>query len=356
MHMTMDVPLSPIYQGSLNGEVQATDWRSKIKSRVDFKNLEKSGLKLVVAVISINPWWGTTEKQFDDQMNELAKFCELHPQWKIVKDPAEARRELAKGNKVLVLSLEGASFFKERELYAKLIEKYPIRIVTPIHFMDFTHSIGEPAKQKGLPTVIEWVAGKFFYNYESTPLTALGEELFHDLYRRRIWIDLSHASARVVDQFVKTRPQGYPLLMTHTVLKKYYGTDRGVDEEFLKLIAKEGGVVGLLPSVQMLEGTPTVANDCQKGNPYLVQWKELTEKVKLKNVYLGSDLNSPLPGIPPVNEVCSVLPYGLRTVADLKTLANLQDRQAITNFLNQWEKVIPKIIEPKRSRRLSQAR
>ncbi len=338
MHLTMDVPLSPFYSGSLNEKAPATNWNSRFKSRIDFEGLEQSQMQLIVAVIYVNPAWGDIEKQFTDQMNILTKFCELHPNWKIAKEPTEAQEEIKRGNKVLLLSLEGAWFFREQVLFDKLLEKYPIRIVTPLHFSDLSKKIGQSAKQKGLFGPIQALLD-FFMPYKYEALSPLGEQLFKYLIDKKLWIDLSHSSDQVINYFLQVRPKGYPLLMTHTVLKKYYDTDRGIDEKLLKLIAQESGAVGLLPSKEMLINTPIKEGDCQNGNPFLVQWNEVTNEIGLKNTFLGSDLNSPIPGMPPVetDKKCSVLPEGLRTAADLKTLGDIQDKDAATNFLNQWQ-------------------
>lgn len=340
MHLTMDVALSPFYSGTLNEKAPATSWKSRLKSRIDFEKLEASELQLIVAVIYINPGWGKVEEQFDQQMEELNKFISLHPQWKIAKEPAEAEAELKKGNKVFLLSLEGAWFYEDPELFNKMIEKYPIRIVTPLHFSDFYRKIGRSAKQIGAFAPIQALLD-FFHPYKFRALSPEGEKLFQTLIQKKIWIDLSHSSEEVIDDFIKNRPQNYPLLMTHTVLKKYYGSDRGVDEKVLKLIGEEGGVIGLLPSTEMLVNTPVQKDDCTKGNLFLVQWNETLALTSLKNIYLGSDLNAPIPGLPPVSEdkKCDVLPEGLRTAADLKTLGNLEDKEAATNFITQWRRV-----------------
>ncbi|MBS1972272.1 MAG: membrane dipeptidase [Bdellovibrionales bacterium] len=340
MHLTIDVPLSPFYSGSLNETVRAKDWDSRFKSKLDYDTLEKSDLKLIVAVIYINPIWGDIEKQFDAQMAEIQKFCELHPQWKIVKEPREAQEEIAKGNKVFVISSEGGWFFKEKELFDKLMQKYNVRILTPLHFSDLGRRIGKAAKQKGLFSPIQAILD-FFSSNKYEGLTPMGEDLIQYLLDKKIWIDLSHSSQPVIDQFLKIRPKGYPILMTHTVMKKYYGTERGIDESLLKIIGEENGAVGLLPSAEMLTGTPTKDTNCEEDNPYLVQWKEVVAIAGAKNVFLGSDLNSPIKGLPPAKSGCPVFAEGLTTAADLKTLATVQDKDAVGNFLKEWELVRP---------------
>lgn len=336
MHLTIDVPLSPFYAGELNSPARATDWNSRLKSRIDFDSLEKSDLNLVVAVIYVNPVWGGIESQFAGQMTELQKFCELHPHWKIVSEPSEAADEIKKGHKVFVLSSEGGWFFKYKDTFARLMDKYPVRIVTPLHFSDLMRTVGRPATQKGLFGPIQAILD--FFN-SNTGLTPIGKDLFQYLLDKKIWIDLSHSSAPIIEQFVKDRPAGYPILMTHTMLAKYYGTDRGIEDSLLKIIGNENGAVGLLPSTEMLTGTPLKEGDCEAGNPYVVQWKEMVAAAGLKNVYLGSDLNSPVKGLPAVKSDCAVLPKGLTTAADLKTLGEMQDKDAVANFLREWSLV-----------------
>ncbi len=340
MHLTIDVPLSPFYSGGLNETVRAKDWDSRFKSKIDYDTLEKSGLKLIVAVIYINPIWGDVEKQFDMQMAEIQKYCELHRQWKIVKEPREAQEEINKGNKVFMISSEGGWFFKERELFDKLMRRHNVRIVTPLHFSDLGRRIGTAAKQKGLFSPIQAILD-FFSSNKYEGLTPMGESLIQYLLEKKIWIDLSHSSQAVIDQFLKIRPKGYPILMTHTVMKKYYGTERGIDESLLKLIGKGNGAVGLLPSADMLIGTPTKDTSCEEDNPYLVQWQEVAAIAGTQNVFLGSDLNSPIQGLPRAKGGCPVFTAGLTTAGDLKTLATVQDKDAVGNFLKEWGMVRP---------------
>lgn len=340
MHLTINVPLAPFYAGGLNDTVQAKDWDTRFKSKLDYETLEKSGLQLIVAVIYINPIWGDIEKQFNTQMGDLQKFCELHPQWKIVKEPLEAQEEIKKGNKVFIISSEGAWFYKEKEVFTQLMDKYNVRIVTPLHFSDLGRNIGRAAKQKGFFSPIQAIVD-FFSSNKYEALTPMGEDLFQYLFDKKIWIDLSHSSQPVIDYFLKVRPKGYPILMTHTVMKKYYGSDRGIDDSLLKQIGQENGAVGLLPSKEMLTGTPTKDTSCDESNPFLVQWQEVTSLVGAKNVFLGSDLNSVIVGMPPSKAGCPVFADGLTTAADLKTLATVIDKEATGNFLKEWGLVRP---------------
>lgn len=341
MHLTMEIPLKNIYTGHLLDNSAAVDASSRFKSRVDFASLESSGVTVVVAALFINNLWGNYEKQIDDQMTLLNDFCKLHKNWTIVSEPIQAQEELRKGNKIFILSLEGGWIFEDPKLFKKIIETYNIRIVTPVHFTDFTKKIGTPAKQSA---PVGWLQQIFdlFDGSKKNAVSPLGKELFNYLLVNKIWVDLSHSSKDVVDYFLQIRPAGYPLLLTHTVLEKYYGTDRGISEKLIQIIAKEGGLVGLLPSSEMLINTPIDTNNCKKNNVFSTQWYELYSSLGEKLV-LGSDLNSVIPSLVKNDDVLNCqsqrINYGWITAADLKPHYALQSENSANIFISTWKKV-----------------
>lgn len=338
MHMTIEVPLSPVYSGQLLGKARAQTWDSRFKSRIDFESLEKSGLDIVVAALFVNSVWGDVEKQLDDQIKVLNDFCVQHKNWIIVSEPKQAENELTKGNNIIILSIEGAWFFKDKDLFNRIMEKYPIRIVTPIHFTDFREVIGKSADQRGLSGFLQKIFRFIFGTTEK--LSEIGKEVFKVLLEKKVWIDLSHSSKPALEYFLQIKPDGYPLLMTHTVLGKYYGTERGVDENFLKMLVNEPGLIGLLPSTEMLVGTPQGnSSDCQKNNPFFIQWNEIQSLIGSQKIYLGSDLNSPIPFMP---NSCPGQKDWV-TAADLSRLIKDENSSSTAYFLKMW-----KIARPER--------
>ncbi len=346
MHLTMEVPLSPFFQGHLNQTAVATDATSRLKSRVDAQTLKKSGLDLIVAVIYINPVWGDPQKQVTEQIQLLNIFCQNNPIWKIATEPEQAREFLRSGHRVFILSLEGGWIFQDQKIFEDLIFKHGIRIVTPMHFSDLYNAIGQPAQQKGLFGPIQKIIN-FFQHKSENALTPLGQQLISFLFKNKIWIDLSHASDRVQVAVIAQMPAGYPILFTHTVLQKYYGSDRGLDQNMLIKIKQSFGALGLLPSDEMLLNTPVDLNDCQKSNPFLTQWHEIENSIGHENLFLGSDLNAPIPTLSatPADKKCKpFMAQGLVSAADLFEVSELKkskngsDSEAILNLWNRVRK------------------
>lgn len=342
-HLAMEKMLSPIFKGKLLETAAATDWKSRFKSRADFESLEKSGLKIIVVAISIHTLWGDPEKQIDDQIALLKEFCTRHPNWKIVAEPYEAEEAIKNNQKVFVLSLEGAPYFQDKALFDRVINNHPIRVVTPIHFTDFKQIMGRPARQDGL---FGWLLDKYFYFFgHNVPITVQGKELLTQLIEKKIWVDLSHATPDYIKYFLQVRPKNYPSLVTHTVLRKYLGHDRGIDEDLLVEIAKDGGLVGLLATNDMLANTPEDKFDCKKNYQFVTQWNELREKLKWEQLLVGSDLNAPIPSLPPSDGLVDCqgksVQLGWTTAAELPGILNLESPQAVDFFIQTWKRVRP---------------
>lgn len=344
MHLTMEVPLKGVFSGHLLGKTVSQDTTSRFKSRIDFDSLNESGLRVIIAAVVVNPLWGDPTHQIEEQIQLLREFCAKHPRWTVATEPDDVLRETAKGNKVFLLSLEGVWTLKDKASFERLLDRHPIRFVTPFHFTDLHANIGKSARQRGFAG---WVQA-FLQLFKRSPpeaISPLGRDLLNVMFDRGIWIDLSHAPNEFIEHFLKTRPKGYPILVTHTILAKYYATDRGLSENLVTRLKEEPGAVGLIPSMEMLVGTPLANKDCGQGAAFISQWDELVTAIGKHKVYLGSDLNAPLPTISPTpstpNCPTPFLRNGLITARDLREIGALEDRNSINNFVQMWKLVRP---------------
>lgn len=173
MHLTMEVPLKGLYKGQLLERVQSKDTGSRFKSRVDFDTLEQSGLRVVIAAFVANPMIRNPARQIEEQIGILVEFCKRHPNWKIVAEPGDVLEETAKGNKVFVLSLEGAWVNDDTSGFEALLTKYPIRVVTPFHFTDLHSSVGRAADQRGFAGWLQRIFG-IFKRTPKEPVSQIG--------------------------------------------------------------------------------------------------------------------------------------------------------------------------------------
>ena len=74
-------------------------------------------------------------------------------------------------------------------------------------------------------------------------LTGLGRELVAELERRRILVDLAHASPATIDDVLAIATR--PVIASHTGVRGVGDHDRNLNDEHLRGIAATGGVVGI---------------------------------------------------------------------------------------------------------------
>lgn len=336
-HWTMDVALKPFFRGSVLEKPQASDYSSRLKSRIDGEALEKSGLRVVGVALYINPFWGEPLSQLESQINILQAFTKKFPQWHWVETPAQAREVLERGEKVFFTTWENSSsleFFPDPELTLK---KAKIVAITLQHFTDYKKKIGSNPPQKGLWTLLEFIFNFIWPNHPQG-LKPLGQDWMKRILSKSYWLDLSHMSPEAIDQFLQDYPEDYPWLWSHGPLAKDYGTTRGLSSHHLELLSKREGVFGLIASDQMLG---TSASPCGGESLFLERWKVLEEKFKKTPVLLtlGSDMNAPLQTMSPSQCGGLLLHEGLVTAQHLEPLIKLQQEDSLSRFLKLWSRL-----------------
>lgn len=119
----------------------------------------------------------------------------------------------------------------------------------------------------------------------------MGAEMTRALARRGVWIDLAHASDQAQEELIPIlKEANQALLYTHTSLRRWHGAERGLSESQMEAVRETGGIVGLMPSEEMLNNTP--ASPCRGGVHALsTHYTYLSEKIGSENVMLGSDYN-----------------------------------------------------------------
>lgn len=305
--------------GSFEGKLLAHRWSDRLKTRVNAEALERSQVKVAVAALYTHPLFlGSQRNQLRRQIESVKNFIQLHPSWVQVKSPTEARLALGAGKKVIILSLEGANgTLEDTSDFREFIEKDGIRIVTPIHFTD--DWIGGAAL---MPDNKIWVNPKAALRSYLHPLmdpsgvrlnpqglTPEGSEYLRRLIRAGVWIDLSHASdASASEMITLLREAHQPLLYTHTILRSAFHSERGISPDQLQIVKETYGIVGLLPSDDMLEGTQELATccpaachaECEGGiAAFCSQFVEMSKKIPATSILIGTDADAPLTFLQP---------------------------------------------------------
>ncbi len=245
-----------------------------------------------------------------------------HPQWIIARTSAQARAALVSGKQVLVLALEGNDGILDTEEDLKeFVDQKGVRVVTLLHLTDDQYGgVAFLRGIRGLATPWAWLTQLLHplhteegVRVNRNGLSERGREQTRALIKRGVWIDLSHASDQSTRAVVELLDEAkLPALYTHTALRKYLGAERGISSEQLEMVKRTGGIIGLMPSEEMTEGTPTDLcgphcgdpNTCRGGVRALaVQYREAVAALGADSVSMGSDYNG---GIPHLRPTCPV--------------------------------------------------
>jgi microsomal dipeptidase-like Zn-dependent dipeptidase len=308
-HLFMKEGMTWAFRGDFFGPLQATSWKDTLSSQANPETLENSGLTIVVAALYAHPLFSLNLRDSIRRQVLLArKFVLTHPDWVLAGDPEQAKEAIRNNKRVMILGLEGASGIIENEADLKeFVDEDGIRIIAPLHLMDdefggtaFLKSfrvLSSPwawLKQLFSPIYIEGVRT----NHDG--LTDQGRWLTHALLAHHVWIDLSHASDVSAKELIPIILQaGQPLLYTHTVLRRFHEAERGIADWELSAVQASHGIVGLMPSEEMLEGAPRTA-DCTSGVSALaMEYTEISSKLGSDAVMLGSDYNGGIPHLAP---------------------------------------------------------
>jgi microsomal dipeptidase-like Zn-dependent dipeptidase len=266
----------------------------------------------------------------------------------LAKSPLEASQALERGQRVLVLSTEltRGLLDDERDL-EEFVDREGIRIVTLHHLTGDVN--GGTAFLKG---VWAWSAPYAMLESLRNPdfdgparlnpngLTEQGLALARQLMSRGVWIDLSHAPDRSYDVLLEEhRVMGKPLLFTHTALRRYLGAERGIADRQLRDVGKWGGFVGLMPSEDMLEGTPSTP--CAGSvHALLTQWNETARWVGAGRVAIGSDFNGGIRHLKPSCRTQTALDvsgfWNASQVPALESLLPIPAEGNVREFLKLW--------------------
>jgi microsomal dipeptidase-like Zn-dependent dipeptidase len=364
--------------GSFNDPLHASSWSSRLKTRVNAEALNQSDVKIAVVALYSHPLFfkslfGGQKESIRAQIREAKSFVASHPNWVLAKSPSEARAALSEGRRVMILSLEGASGVLETDAdIHEFVDAEGIRIVTPLHFID--DWIGGACLMPWPVILVNpFAAFTSFVRSDhddlgvlinDSGLTIKGKSFISKLIEHGVWIDFSHASDASIRQMLPLlKEQGQPLLYTHTILRSAYRSERGITDAMIREVASSGGVLGLLPSDDMLKGTnvpshlcPAECNGrCEGGEAaYATQYEAISKLLPSSRIFIGSDIDAPITFLKPeCSAVKAKKPDGYFSYAQLGELYGFlrekkltpdtsphTDNVLVDEFLKAWEKVV----------------
>jgi membrane dipeptidase len=123
-----------------------------------------------------------------------------------------------------LLAIEGAHALDDDLANVARLDAAGFRIVGLAHFFDNAFAGSAHGVAKG-------------------GLTAAGRDLVAELERRRILVDLAHASTATIDDVVRVATR--PVIASHTGVRGVADNDRNLSDDQLRGIAATGGMVGI---------------------------------------------------------------------------------------------------------------
>lgn len=334
-HLDMKPGMGVLISGGFNDAPHASQWASRLRTKASSLSLNPlHSPKLVVVSFYAHPYFSrlfhfdlreNVQLALDQEYSDLLTFVQTHAQdWVIAKTPADARSALNAGKHVFVLSIEGAdNGLEEENDFKKWIDERGVAIVTPFHLTE-DHLGGAafiPNRLAWLNSPINFIesvmltGGSCLFGFCKSPVGMKpdGDLLIRNLWKRRVWIDLAHANEMEVRELIpQLAAKKLPLLVTHTEIREVYPAERGVGSLEATYVTEHEGMIGLLPSEDMMPreiivpGQEAVDPACRSG---LTDFKKVFQYARKQlgemNIALGSDVNSPINGLSPL---CKLMP------------------------------------------------
>ncbi len=351
-HLFMKQALGWAFRGEFNGPLAGQSWSATGRSQANPETVERSGIGLLVVSLAAYPAFRLSQRKAVREQVALARrFVAEHPAWVMARNAAQARAALADGRRVIVLALERASHVIETDAdIDDYVERDGIAIQTSLPLHDDRPG-GTAFLPGGRALIKGWDAAFFSHRdhdhvlLNDHGLTETGRTLARKLMAHGVWLDIAHASDASARELVALdEAAGLPVLISHTTLRKYLHAERAAPDWELAAVRRSDGVVGLVPSEEMLRGTPLApAMVCARSKAggiaaLAVQYAELRTRISAESIALGSDYSD---GISHLHPGC---PLG--TELDAEGLWNIGQAGAVWQSLEKLGAGVP---QPRRT-------
>jgi membrane dipeptidase len=151
----------------------------------------------------------------------------------LADSPDDARRAQVEGRVALLPALEGGDALEGRLDNLRRLHDDGLRLIQLIHFRN--NEIGHMQT----------------WPYSPGGLTEFGERVVREANRLGIVIDMAHANSETMRDILALSED--PVLFSHGGVSALTDDDRAVTDEEIRLIAENGGVVGIWPNGSRVE-------------------------------------------------------------------------------------------------------
>jgi membrane dipeptidase len=216
-----------------NAALQVFAVTTKVPRHMSYEqNDDRSDDIALVALVQgwPRPTWRSLTARAEHLAGRLAGFTAAsHGSLTLVRSAADldeflARRAADPGLVAGLLAIEGAHALDDDVANLDRFERAGFRMFGLVHFFDNAFAGSAHGVEKG-------------------GLTGLGRELIAELERRRIVVDLAHASTATIDDVLSIATR--PIVASHTGVRAVAAHARNLSDEQLRGIAATGGMVGI---------------------------------------------------------------------------------------------------------------
>ena len=196
------------------------------------RNDDKSDMITFLAMISLWPpkTWLSLKERALYEADKLSTFAQKsNGKLTLIKHHSDLavyleRRKHDSAITAGFLGMEGAHPLEGRIENLNDFYDAGFRMIAPVHFFD--NELGGSA-----------------HGIHKGGLTSLGKEMIREMERKKMIVDLAHASPALIDDVIAMAKR--PVLISHTGVKGTCDNQRNLSDSQLKGIARGGGVIGI---------------------------------------------------------------------------------------------------------------
>jgi membrane dipeptidase len=215
-----------------------------LRQQLDLPRARAGGLRVLTncayapSVLPVGPF-----KAAMGSFDALEALCARNPALaQVAVKRGELQGILQSGKLAVIHAAEGGHHLEHSLARLEQLAARGLRYLTLTHFIH--NGIAQPAK---LP-------GRFFFTVLRGPpgLTKFGAQVVKRCEELGVLVDVTHCSDRSFADVLALAKK--PVLATHTGFRKFVQLERNLSDEQLKLVARSGGLVGVITWRDLLGG------------------------------------------------------------------------------------------------------
>lgn len=189
----------------------------------------------------------------------------LPDQVKIAKTSKDIRKAKEEGKLAVIMSTQGADCFEQDYRYVSILNMLGLKIVQ----LTYNH---------------QGILGSGVYEPVDGGITRFGQQCINEMNRVGMLIDLSHVGYRTTMDTMEASID--PVIFSHSGCKSLNNHIRNANDEQIKAIGKNKGVLCLCPHSVMIEESPGEWPDVDRFIDHILHAVNLTS---IDNVGVGTD-------------------------------------------------------------------